>query len=243
MAQGYRITESGDLRVTEESSTRISEQFHVLSTSLSASSSLTGSATANFLSSTSLSNVGSVLYAGNVTRPTEISYQATGTASFTPTLISKGVSDLTAASTQQALGLNRLGGELSVSAIGTQASVGKRVKNASGSYSASSTLASSATRVLRAEYDTQQDNIIRLSELGDTRITEDGNVRVASNANVNSVYGNIVANGDSFPFEAVAYIKENGVWVEFDPYVKWGGDWTLPEKVYKKVSDRWRRVY
>jgi hypothetical protein len=119
----------------------------------------------------------------------------------------------------------------------------KRIKNASFAAQTTGSISNVVNLRLSAIFESPEDNIIRLSELGDTRITEDGDVRVASDASPNSVYGTINADGLVRPFAAVAYIKENGIWKEFDPYVKWGGDWTLPEKVYKNVSNRWKRVY
>lgn len=117
------------------------------------------------------------------------------------------------------------------------------IKNASFTGNASGSASYVANRKFYAVYEAQQDNIIRLTELGDTRVTEDGNIRVARNVSKNSVYGTINVAGAVTPFAAVAYIKEDGIWKEFDPYVKWGGDWTLPEKVYKNISNKWKRVY
>lgn len=243
MVQGYRITEGGDLRVTEQSSTRISEQFHVLSSSLSSDSTLSGSGFTKLNASVDLTNVGSVLYAGTVTRPAVVQAQATSSFTALGNVRFKGISDLVATGSQQAIGLRRVYAETSLASTGTQVSKAVRIKKVSASYQTTGSISNVVKLVKYATFDNQQDNIIRLSELGDTRITEDGKVRVSSNANTNSVYGNIVVNGVVAPFKAVAYIKENGVWVEFDPYVRWGGDWTLPDKIYKNVSNRWKRVY
>jgi len=244
VADGYRITESGDLRVTEQSASRISERFHVGEASLASTGSLSGALNVTAQVSASLSNVGSVLYAGNITAQAEVDLQAQGSAALDPTLRSKGVVDLRGVGSKAFVGLRTAPLEASLSATGSSSQEAVRVQYLSFSGSCTSSLVNEDIKLRSsAVFETSQDNIIRLSELGDTRVTEDGNVRVASNANVNSVYGNIVANGQVFPFKAVTYIKENGVWKEFDPYVKWGGDWTLPDKVYKNISNRWKRVY
>jgi hypothetical protein len=244
VADGFRITESGDLRVTEDSVSRISERYHVGEGSLVATGSQSSTLNVTAQVSASLANVGSVLYAGNVTVQVSVNLQSSSTSSADVSLRSKGVVDFDGVSTQVARGLRTAPLEASLSSTGSSTQEATRVQYLSFSGSASGTFVNQDIKLRNsAVYEAQQDNIIRLSEFGDTRVTEDGNVRVASNASPNAVYGNIEAYGESFPFKAVAYIKENGVWVEFDPYVKWGGDWTLPDKVYKNISNRWKRVY
>lgn len=243
MVQGYRITESGDLRVTEQSDSRVSERYFTGSSSLSGSSSLAPAGSRKQQVSATLANVGSVLYAGTVTRPASVSATATSSLSSSAVLIKNAEIDLQGVGTQQAQGAKTTQVEVALSSTSTNVSEAKRIKNAGFTANASGSLANVVKLRGSAIFESPEDNIIRLSELGDTRITEDGNVRVASDASPNSVYGTINANGLVRPFAAVAYIKENGIWKEFDPYVKWGGDWTLPEKVYKNVSNRWKRVY
>lgn len=243
MTQGYRITESGDLRVTEQSDSRVSERYFTGSISLSGSGSLAPAGGRKQQVSASLANVGSVLYAGNISRPASVSATATGSLTSSVVLIKNGEIDLQGVGTQQAQGTTRVQGSIALSSTSTNVSEAKRIKNASFAAQTTGSISNVVNLRLSAEFRSPEDNIIRLSELGDTRITEDGNVRVASDASPNSVYGTINADGLVRPFAAVAYIKEDGIWKEFDPYVKWGGDWTLPEKVYKNVSNRWKRVY
>jgi len=243
VTQGYRITESGDLRVTEQSDSRVSERYFTGSISLSGSGSLAPAGGRKQQVSASLANVGSVLYAGNISRPASVSATATGSLTSSVVLIKNGEIDLQGVGTQQAQGTTRVQGSIALSSTSTNVSEAKRIKNASFAAQTTGSISNVVNLRLSAIFESPEDNIIRLSELGDTRITEDGNVRVASDASPNSVYGTINADGLVRPFAAVAYIKEDGIWKEFDPYVKWGGDWTLPEKVYKNVSNRWKRVY
>ena len=243
MTQGYRITESGDLRVTEQSDSRVSERYFTGSISLSGSGSLAPAGGRKQQVSASLANVGSVLYAGNISRPASVSATATGSLTSSAVLIKNAEIDLQGVGTQQAQGTTRVQGSIALSSTSSNVSEAKRIKNASFAAQTTGSISNVVNLRLSAIFESPEDNIIRLSELGDTRITEDGDVRVASDASPNSVYGTINADGLVRPFAAVAYIKENGIWKEFDPYVKWGGDWTLPEKVYKNVSNRWKRVY
>lgn len=243
MAQGYRITESGDLRVTEQSDSRVSERYFSGSISLSGSSNLAPAGSRKQQVSASLANVGSVLYAGTISRPASVSATATSSLVSSALLIKNAEVALQGVGTQQAQGARTAQASIALSSSSTNVSEAKRIKNASFAAQTTGSLTNVVKLKVKAVFESQQDNIIRLTELGDTRVTEDGNVRVSSGASQNSVYGTINADGLVRPFAAVAYIKENGIWKEFDPYVKWGGDWTLPEKVYKNVSNRWKRVY
>jgi hypothetical protein len=243
VAQGYRITESGDLRVTEQSDSRVSERYFTGSISLSGSGSLAPAGGRKQQVSASLANVGSVLYAGTISRPASVSATATSSIASSAVLIKNAEIALQGVGTQQAQGDRTAQASIALSSTSTNVSEAKRIKNASFAAQTTGSISNVVNLRLSAIFESPEDNIIRLTELGDTRITEDGNVRVASDASPNSVYGTINADGLVRPFAAVAYIKEDGIWKEFDPYVKWGGDWTLPEKVYKNVSNRWKRVY
>jgi hypothetical protein len=175
----------------------------------------------------------------------QASVSATATSSLVSSalLIKNAEVALQGVGTQQAQGARTAQASIALSSSSTNVSEAKRIKNASFAAQTTGSLTNVVKLKGSAIFESQQDNIIRLTELGDTRVTEDGNVRVSSGASQNSVYGTINADGLVRPFAAVAYIKENGIWKEFDPYVKWGGDWTLPDKVYKNVSNRWKRVY
>jgi hypothetical protein len=194
----------------------------------------------------SLSNVGSVLFAGFANRPAATRLNASSTTLPDADLKAKGVFALTGTSTQNAVGLRIRPAEAALASSGTFVSEAGFKFSGEVSGSVTGTLGLTAKFTAKAIFDTSQTDIIRLTESGDIRITEDGlDTRVSLNVNPNVVYGNFTAGGTYYKFSAVAYIKQNGVWEEFDPYVKWAGDWDPPESIYKKMptTSSWKRVY
>lgn len=246
MADGFRITESGDLRVSETGDSRVTERYYTGSVALTVSSSVSGQTTVKASGLSNLSNVGSVLFAGFANRPAATRLNASSTVLTDGDLKAKGVISVTSTSTQNTVGLRIRPAETALESLGTLAS--EAGFKFSGGFSSTVTgtlgLAPKFTGV--ATFDTDQADIVRLTESGDIRVTEDGlDTRVCLNVNPNVVYGNFTADGVYYKFSAVAYIKQNGVWEEFDPYVKWAGDWELPEAIYKKMptTSSWKRVY
>ncbi len=245
MAVGYRILESGDIRVSESGDTRTTEKFFVASSLVASSSSIAPTASVKASGLSSLSNVGSALFAGFANRPAAARLNSLSTLQPDADLVGKGVTSLLGTSAQTASGLRIRNAESALAATGTLASeAGFKL---SGEVSAVITGTFENTGLdftAYAVFDNDQDNIIRLTESGDIRVSEDGlETRVSINVNPNITYCNIVSDGVVIPFEAVAYIKEDGVWKEFDPYVKWGGAWNLPDRIYKNISENWKRVY
>lgn len=245
MADGYRILESGDLRVSESGDTRLTEKFYVASSLVASSSSISPTASVTSSGASSLSNVGSAIFAGFANRPAAARLNSLATLQPDADLVGKGVTSLLGTSAQASSAIRIRNAESTLAATGTLASEAgfKFVGEVSGVVTG--TLDNTALNYTAyAVFDNEQDNIIRLTESGDIRVTEDGlDTRISVNVNPNVVYCNIVSDGVLTPFEAVAYIKENGVWEEFDPYVKWGGTWSLPDKIYKNISENWKRVY
>ena len=76
MANGYRITESSDFRVTEDGSSRLTEGFNIVEQSFSATSSVASVSGLTTGGSASLSGVGSTLNVGNAALVFEASLSA-----------------------------------------------------------------------------------------------------------------------------------------------------------------------
>lgn len=244
MADGYRILENGDLRVSEADEFRVTEKFYTASCSLVSSSTVSGLPTVSFSGSSSLSNVGSAVYVGYANRPAAARLDATSTVQPDADLVANGLSSLSSLGSASSLGLRIRNAEASLTVSGTLYTEAGFKLSGEFSGTATGTLANVSDFTASAVFDNTLDNIIRLTESGDVRVTEDGlDTRVALNVNANNVYAVIISDGVHIPFEATAYIKEDGVWKEFDPYVKWGGSWAFPDKVYKNISNTWKRVY
>ena len=125
--------------------------------------------------------------------------------------------------TQVAVAVYKASGSISLTGTGTQTVVGTSQQSASFS-----PITGSVTRVL---------------ESGDIRITEDGDTRITADVVINSGASTIVINGTLSPFLSEAYIKQAGVWTVFTPYVQYNGNWQVPEKLSKNISEDWKRIY
>ena len=125
--------------------------------------------------------------------------------------------------TQVAVAVYKASGFISLTGTGTQTVVATSQQSAS-----LSPITGSVTRVL---------------ESGDIRITEDGDTRITADVVINSGESTIIINGTLLPFLSEAYIKQAGVWTVFTPYVQYNGNWQVPEKLSKNISEDWKRIY
>ena len=131
------------------------------------------------------------------------------------------------------------------SLVGTGTQVAVAVYKASGfiSLTGTGTQTVVATSQQSASFSPITGSVTRVLESGDIRITEDGDTRVTANVVINSGESTIVINGTLLPFLSEAYIKQAGVWTVFTPYVQYNGNWQVPEKLSKNISDDWKRIY
>lgn len=81
---------------------------------------------------------------------------------------------------------------------------------------------------------TEDDNL-RITETGDTRITND----VVTN--VITSYLNAIPS--LLTYNKEAFYNVNGVWKFLTPYVKHNNTWKEPNAIYVKQSGVWRRGY
>jgi hypothetical protein len=82
----------------------------------------------------------------------------------------------------------------------------------------------------------------RTTEASDLRITENGDTRITNEVQENSAISSIYVVPTYKPLETTAYIRIDGVWKIYVPYVKYNNTWTQPT-IYKKISGNWKRVY
>lgn len=83
----------------------------------------------------------------------------------------------------------------------------------------------------------------RTTNLGDVRVTEDGNIRVTFPVIYNEAEATLTASSEKTQFNALAYVKQNGVWKRMVPNVKHSNIWQEAHRMYKKISDNWKRIY
>jgi len=84
---------------------------------------------------------------------------------------------------------------------------------------------------------------IRLTEAEDIRITEAGDTRITGEIKTNFTQSFLTATGNIIGFTDNAYVKYEGNWESFVPYVKDVGIWKEPASIYIKQSGVWKRVY
>ena len=225
MAEGFRISESGDFRVTEASVSRTTEGFEVGESALLASGSVASVSYLSTTGSASLSGQGSKLSAGYSTLEPTVSLSAVSSISDIAQVVLLVEAPMTAIGTMDPVdSLRTCFGESPLSATGSKASVG--LKTLFGSITSGT------------------DEVTRITESGDIRVLENGtDTRTAIAAYGNIIFATIVGNPSKTFFSSEPYYKDAGTWKDMLPYVKWNGAWTNNIKIYKHTNGAWKRSY
>ena len=241
--EGYRALESGDLRVSESGVLRVTEGF--------------------FLGEASLSSVGSKLTASAYGAVGRVDISASGSITSTSIVIRKGAKSFVAVGSLESEADVFLIASSSLSGVGSQAVSGSALRAATGALTGSSVLVPTGTRIrygvsgLGGEgfivsvssktvygfYQGLRAEAIRETNLGDTRITEDGHVRITNSLLFNEAEATLVARNTFTKFNATASVNRSGVWQRIIPSAKYKGAWRLAQKVYRKLSGNWKRIY
>jgi hypothetical protein len=238
---GFRITEDGNLRVTQASEGRVTEDIVDAYCSLSASGSITSLATATINVATSLSNVGSAIFIGVAERIGSARLDSTSTVTPTGNLTLRTTTNLQASSstlfTQELL----LKGSTDLSSSGSLAV--KVTLPAEFTATSTGSLSTSPALVAYGYFDSLPLEQVRVTSAGDVRVTEDGlDTRVTNIVQANAASGSLVVFSTVFPFSGTPYVNQTDSWKQFTPYVNHSGEWVRPEKVYKNVNGNWKRV-
>jgi len=245
MADGFRITESGDSRITEASDTRISENLVVASVSLSGAGSFSVTGNTTVFVSSSLSSTGSKLTAAALqTEADPITLSATSSLTATGGNFFSQSLNLSGTGTATFLGLNSFDISKTLSATGTATFDSIRIKNAATSLSASGTFANDGFDFVHfGKLSGEDEEFTRITEAGDTRIDEASNVRIVVQGG-NIGIGSLEADCTQIIFSSEAYVKWNGQWTTFTPKVKQSGVWDDPLAIYKKIdANTWKRAF
>jgi hypothetical protein len=84
---------------------------------------------------------------------------------------------------------------------------------------------------------------VRITEAGDTRVTEDGlNTRITNELLNNTAVGVLSATGTYIPYESIVYVNVGGVWKIATVYVKYNGIWQEPQTSYSYLVNEWKRI-
>jgi len=224
MAEGYRITEVSDFRITEDGLSRSTEGFNEGQVSLSASGSVASVGSLTTHADASLSTQGSMLNAGVGVLYGSVSVTATSS------VVTLSIVTQLASST--------------LNATGTTTSDGIRIRYGVSPLSSAGTLASIGLRTKFGVVEGGTTDVTRITESGDTRVLENGtDVRTGIQAEGNIIAATIVGNPSKTFFSSQPYYKDAGTWKTFLPYVKWNGAWTGNLKIYKHTNGAWKRSY
>jgi hypothetical protein len=82
----------------------------------------------------------------------------------------------------------------------------------------------------------------RWTEGGDTRVTEDGEPRVADNVTQNIGESNILIDSSVTLFTSEVYAKYLDVWSVAETSVKNNGEWVEPVSAYQNINGNWKRI-
>jgi len=253
MADGFRISESGDTRISEADDLRITEQIFFASASLSNSS---GYYRVDELDNSRVSEDGvarvsedfdsvAVTFTGEITKYSAVSLQASSSLDNLADVYQKGSTSLTATGTSSFLAVAEVYTSSSLTSEGTTTLVGKRIRGVDSSLSSSSTIETSFNFIFGGLFRADPDfEYGRATEEGDVRVTEANDVRIVVNIAPNGAASSMVASVTYIVFSSTAYVKYEGEWKEFTPTVKQSGEWDDPIAIYKKIdSINWKRAY
>lgn len=240
--EGPRITESGDVRVTEASDRRVTEGFIEGFASLNGVGSVDALANFSIKVSASLTSDGSVLLVGESTLFGRLDLNASSSVVFDGDLVANGLLDVSASSLISSSAVRIQYGFANFSSSGSLASEAgfKFVAESSVSFFASMSAAQSF--IADGKFGGIVENYVRLTESGDTRVTEESNVRITGLISQNEFVASLVTSAERRAFSQETYAKYDGDWLDAIPYVKYDGAWSEPDKIYKNINGNWKRI-
>lgn len=233
------------------------------SATLSGLSGLTTSGTRSRITSISISGTGSTVFIATRNRQVSLSFSSVGSFSASGVKAKIALATLLGGATLDALGarsssvstsflgvgsLDTLGGLLRASVVSLVGSsvlggTGFKTKTASLILSSSGNISTLVIKRKSAIFTGFNSEATRTTNLGDVRVTEDGNIRVTTPLVYNEAEATLVASSSKTQFNALAYVKQNGIWKRMTPNAKHLGIWKEAQRMYKKISSSWKRIY
>jgi hypothetical protein len=221
----YRTTEDGNQRVLENSSDlRVTENY------IEAEASLTAS--------------GVGVFTAGLVLPASVSVSASSTLSASAALnavaaiLVSNTSDLQASVDFTASGAANLVASSAV--LATPTFKGSAISD----LVASSTLNANGRTVKFVSVVAGDVEFERILESEDSRITEDGDIRITNPIRTNIIEGSMIANPTFIPFNSVVYVRRNGEWKQvISISTKQDDTWDSSQKIYRNTSGKWKRIY
>ena len=242
MADGFRILENGDLRLTESSDSRITENFIEAFSSLSAVGSKVSSGVGILFGANNLTASGTVTTASALTTTGAASLSGAGSSLNVGYQTFPTAASLVASSAIAGLGDVKIIANAAVTAIGSLVNQGLRIQYADSSLSTAGSQLAAAEKTLFGVVGEEAFVTTRVLENGDTRVTEAGDTRITLEI-TNSIVGSIISEPTHTVFTSTAYYNDDNTWKTFIPYVKYGGAWKDNVKIYKNQNGTWKRSY
>jgi hypothetical protein len=242
MADGFRILENGDLRLTESSDSRITENFIEASASLAAVGSKASSGVGVLFGANNLTALGTVTPVSALTTTGAASLSGAGSSLNVGYQTFPTAASLAASSSIAGLGDVKIIANAAVTATGSLVNQGLRIQYVNSSLSTVGSQLAAAEKTLFGVISSEDFEAIRVLENGDTRVTEAGDTRITFDK-VNNIIGSIVSEPTHTVFTSTAYYNDDDTWKTFIPYVKYGGAWKDNVRIYKNQNGTWKRSY
>lgn len=242
MADGFRILENGDLRLTESSDSRITENFIEASASLAAVGSKASSGVGVLFGANNLTALGTVTPVSALTTTGAASLSGAGSSLNVGYQTFPTAASLAASSSIAGLGDVKIIANAAVTATGSLVNQGLRIQYVNSSLSTVGSQLAAAEKTLFGVISSEDFEAIRVLENGDTRVTEAGDTRITFDK-INNIIGSIVSEPTHTVFTSTAYYNDDDTWKTFIPYVKYGGAWKDNVRIYKNQNGTWKRSY
>jgi len=242
MADGFRILENGDLRLTESSDSRITENFIEASSSLAAVGSKVSSGVGVLFGANNLTALGTVATVSALSTTGAASLSGAGSSLNVGYQTFPTAASLVASSSIAGLGDVKIIANAAVTATGSLVNQGLRIQYVNSSLSTVGSQLAAAEKTLFGVISAEDFETTRVLENGDTRVTEAGDTRITFDK-VNNIIGSIVSEPTHTVFTSTAYYNDDDTWKTFIPYVKYGGAWKDNVRIYKNQNGTWKRSY
>ena len=242
MADGFRILENGDLRLTESSDSRITENFIEASSSLAAVGSKLSSGIQTLFGANNLTASGTVATASALTTTGAASLSGAGSSLNVGYQTFPTATSLVASSSIASLGDVKLIVNANLQSDTTLSNIGLRIRYGASNLSTVGSQLAAAEKTLFGVVSSEDFETVRVLENGDTRVTEAGDTRITLDS-ANAIVGSIVSEPTHTVFTSTAYYNDNNTWKSFIPYVKYGGAWKDNVRIYKNQNGTWKRSY
>lgn len=223
---GYRVLESGDFRVIESGSSRVTEGF-----------------VEDLLGEAQLNGSGSIASVGKLIKRIATNLSGSGSVHAQADVVILVSSSLSGVGSQDTSGHAVRPLSVALSGSSVLAPTGSKIKYLASNFSGAGNIVISVFRTRNVIYQGFNQEATRETQSGDVRITENGNVRVTNPLTYNQGEGSLVATGFFTKFASIAYVKVSGIWKRVEPSANYKGIWKLPPKIYKNISENWKRIY